>query len=122
MVGNVGVGSAFPVRVQSMLDASAMDTLACVDQAARIVQAGGELVRVAVPGMSEAMQLKELHVAWRARGYDRPLVADVHFSAAAALEAACHVEKVRVNPGNFTGVPAGAGRRREYTMEEYAAG
>jgi (E)-4-hydroxy-3-methylbut-2-enyl-diphosphate synthase len=101
MIGGVGVGSAYPVRVQSMLDTSVTDVEACVEQAARVADAGAELVRVAVPGTREAEALRELRAAWHARGYSQPLVADVHFSAGVALEAVHHVEKVRVNPGNF---------------------
>jgi (E)-4-hydroxy-3-methylbut-2-enyl-diphosphate synthase len=116
MIGKTLLGSAFPVRVQSMLDTSALDTQGCVEQAARIVAAGGELVRIAVPGVKEAINLEQVRAAWRAAGYDQPLVADVHFSPEAAMEAARHVEKVRVNPGNF----AERQGKRAWTDDEYA--
>jgi (E)-4-hydroxy-3-methylbut-2-enyl-diphosphate synthase len=116
----MALGSGHPVRVQSMLDTSTMDTVACVEQAARIVAAGGEMVRIAAPGVREAANLGEIRALWRARGYRQPLTADIHFNPAAAMEAARHVEKVRVNPGNFAerrGAPATPG---VYTGEERA--
>jgi (E)-4-hydroxy-3-methylbut-2-enyl-diphosphate synthase len=115
------VGSAYPVRVQSMLDKSTMDTEACVKQAIRIAKAGGEIVRVAVPGMKEAANLQHIRALLNKEGYPLPLVADVHFNPEAAMEAACHVEKVRVNPGNFAERPGGHASG-EYTVEEYAGG
>jgi (E)-4-hydroxy-3-methylbut-2-enyl-diphosphate synthase len=118
MVGELAMGSAFPVRVQSMLDASTMDTEACVAQAARVVEAGGELVRLAVPGVREAVNLGTIREAWRGLGYRVPLSADVHFSPEVAMVAARSADKVRVNPGNFPGgndedFEAGARRARE---------
>lgn len=108
------------MRVQSMLDKNTMDTEACAEQVVRIARAGGELARVAVPGMKEAKNLQAIKARLVEEGCDAPLVADVHFSPEVAEEAARHVEKVRVNPGNF------AEKRREttgaYTDEEYEEG
>jgi (E)-4-hydroxy-3-methylbut-2-enyl-diphosphate synthase len=104
-----------------MLDTSATDAVACAGQAARVADAGGELARVAVRGVKEAENLRHVKALLEERGYRLPLVADVHFSPAAAMEAARHVEKVRVNPGNFAEKPGGSASG-VYTDEEYAAG
>ena len=83
------IGSVCPVRVQSMLDKNTMDTEACAEQVIRIARAGGELARVAVPGMKEAKNLQAIKARLREEGCDVPLVADVHFSPEVAEEAAC---------------------------------
>ena len=100
-VGDIYIGSEYPVRVQSMLNTDTMDTEACVEQAIRIIDAGGELVRITAPGVKEAKNLANIHAELRRRGYTTPLSADIHFNPEAAMEAAKHVEKVRINPGNF---------------------
>ncbi len=79
------LSSESPVRVQSMLNTSTMDVEACVEQAIRIIEAGGELVRITAPGVKEAEKLKEIHAALRARGYETPLSADIHFVAEAEM-------------------------------------
>ena len=119
-VGNLVLSSESPVRVQSMLNTSTMDVEACVEPAIRIIEAGGELVRITAPGVKEAEKLKEIHAALRARGYETPLSADIHFVAEAALVAARYVEKVRINPGNFVDKRA-TFKTLAYTDEEYAA-
>ena len=113
------MGSDYPVRIQSMLNTDTMDTEACVEQAIRIIAAGGELVRVTAPGVKEAQNLKNIREELRRRGYTTPLSADIHFNPAAAIEAACHVEKVRINPGNFADKRA-TFKELSYTDEEYA--
>ncbi|MEA4981170.1 MAG: (E)-4-hydroxy-3-methylbut-2-enyl-diphosphate synthase, partial [Paludibacter sp.] len=118
-VGKVLLGGDQPVRVQSMANTDTNDTESSVAQCIRIVEAGGEIVRFTAQGVKEATNLKNIHEALRAKGFDVPLVADIHFVANAADVAAQHVEKVRVNPGNFVGpVKTGGG---EYTDEEYKA-
>ena len=87
--------------VQSMLNTDTMNTEACVEQAIRIIEAGGKLVRITAPGVKEARNLENIHAELRRRGYTTPLSADIHFNPEAAIEAARHVEKVRINPGNF---------------------
>lgn len=118
-VGNISLGGHFPVRVQSMANTDTNNTEDSVEQCKRIVDAGGEIVRFTAQGVKEAENLKNIHDALRANGYDVPLVADIHFVANAADVAAQYVEKVRVNPGNFIGMV----RRdsSEYTDEEYQA-
>ena len=113
------MGSDYPVRLQSMLNTDTMDTEACVEQAIRIIEAGGELVRVTAPGVREAANLGKIREELRQRGYATPLSADIHFNPAAAEEAAQHVEKVRINPGNFVDRRA-TFETVTYTDEEYA--
>ncbi len=119
LVGNVAIGSDYPIRLQSMTSTSTMDTAGSVAQAKRIIDAGGEIVRFTAQGVREANNLANIHAALRADGYEAPLVADIHFNPAAADAAAAIVEKVRINPGNFVD-PARTFRHLEYTDEEYA--
>lgn len=119
-IGNMVLSSDEPIMIQSMLNTSTLDTQACVEQAIRIIKAGGKLVRITAPGVREAMNLKDIHEELRARGYDTPLSADIHFTPDAALVAAQFVEKVRINPGNFVDKRA-TFRKLNYTEEEYAA-
>ena len=113
-VGNVFIGSGFPVRVQSMANTDTNDTLACVEQALRIAGAGGELVRFTAQGQREAENLRRIKDELRARGCHIPLVADIHFNPEAAFIAAAAVEKVRINPGNFVD------KRADFTHIEYS--
>jgi (E)-4-hydroxy-3-methylbut-2-enyl-diphosphate synthase len=119
MVGNVGVGGDNPIRVQSMTTTKTLDTDATVDQAVRLVQAGCEIVRITAPTVKAARNLGVIRDRLAARGIRVPLVADIHFSPDAALEAADHVDKVRVNPGNYADSRQFA--VREYTDAQYAA-
>ena len=116
-IGNLRMGGNNPVRVQSMLNTDTMDTAACVEQAIRIIEAGGELVRLTAQGVREAENLKNIKHELRKRGYDTPLVADIHFNPAAAEVAAQYVEKVRINPGNF--VKSIKKDTSDYTDEEF---
>jgi len=95
------------------------DTAACVAQAKRIIDAGGELVRLTTQGTREAENMRNISEALKADGYMAPLVADVHFNAHVADVAAHYCEKVRINPGNYVD-PARVFKRLEYTDEEYA--
>jgi (E)-4-hydroxy-3-methylbut-2-enyl-diphosphate synthase len=116
-IGNTPMGGDYPVRVQSMTNASTMDTEACIEQCIRIIEAGGEYVRLTAQGVREAENLKNIHDGLRKRGYDTPLVADIHFNPAAAEVAAQYVEKVRINPGNF--VKSIKKDNSDYTDEEF---
>lgn len=109
-----------PVVVQSMLNTSTMDTEACVEQAIRIIEAGGQLVRITAQGVKEAENLKNIREELRRRGYSTPLSADIHFNPEAAVVAAKYVEKVRINPGNFVDKRA-TFQHLTYTEEEYKA-
>ena len=95
------------------------DTEACVEQAEKIIKAGGELVRLTTQGRREAENLKNINAQLRADGFNTPLVADVHFNANVADVAALYAEKVRVNPGNYVD-PARVFKKIEYTDAEYA--
>lgn len=119
-VGNIGIGGDNPIRIQSMTTTNTNDTEACVAQAKRIIDAGGELVRLTTQGSREAKNMENISAALKADGYMTPLVADVHFNANVADVAALYCEKVRVNPGNYVD-PARTFRKLEYTDEEYAA-
>lgn len=118
-VGSVFLGGDEPVRVQSMANTDTNNTDDSVAQCIRIVEAGAEIVRFTAQGVKEAENLKNIHAALRDKGFNVPLVADIHFVAQAADVAAQYVEKVRVNPGNFIGMV----RRdsSDYTDEEYQA-
>lgn len=102
-VGNMGLGGVNPIRIQSMTTTDTTGTEASVAQCIRIIEAGGEIVRLTTPGREDALNLKNISDRIRALGFETPLVADVHFNPNAALIAAAIVEKVRINPGNFTG-------------------
>ena len=102
-----------------MTTTNTMDTEGCVEQAVRIIEAGGELVRLTTQGTREAENMKNIRDGLRARGYQTPLVADVHFNAKVADVAAHYCEKVRVNPGNYVD-PGRTFKHLEYTDEEYA--
>jgi (E)-4-hydroxy-3-methylbut-2-enyl-diphosphate synthase len=118
-VGNTAIGGDNPIRLQSMTTASTMDTAGCIEQAIRIIDAGGELVRMTTQGTREAENMRLIRDGLRARGYNTPLVADVHFNPAVADVAARIVEKVRINPGNYVD-PARTFKHLEYTDAEYA--
>jgi len=117
-IGNVGVGGTNSIRVQSMTTTDTQDTEATAAQVTRLAQAGCEIVRITAPGIKDAENLGPIKQACLERGVDVPLVADIHFTPNAALEAAIHVEKVRINPGNY------ADKKRfeirEYSEAQYA--
>ncbi|MBT4317380.1 MAG: (E)-4-hydroxy-3-methylbut-2-enyl-diphosphate synthase [Candidatus Marinimicrobia bacterium] len=100
-VGIVNIGSNHSIKTQSMTTASTLDTNASVEEAIRIIDAGGELVRFTAPNTTEAENLENIKSAIRKKGYDTPFIADIHFVPKAALTAAKIVEKVRINPGNY---------------------
>ncbi len=102
-IGGVPLGGNNPVRVQSMTNTDTFDTKSTVEQAIRMIENGCEYVRIAVPGMKEAENLKAIKKELKARGYQTPLIADVHFNPKIAEIAATIVEKVRINPGNWIG-------------------
>ena len=118
-VGATPMGGANPIRIQSMTNTVMMDTEACVEQAKRIIDAGGEYVRLTTQGVREAENMKNINIGLRSQGYNTPLVADVHFNPNVADVAALYAEKVRINPGNYVD-PARTFKSLEYTDEEYA--
>ena len=117
-VGNLLLGNNHPIRVQTMTTTDTMDTMATVEQSIRCIEAGAELVRITAPSKNEAENLQNIKDELRRRGYNTPLVADIHFTPNAAEIAARIVEKVRVNPGNY--VDKKKFEQIEYTDAEYA--
>jgi len=117
-IGGVPVGGNHPIRVQSMTSTDTMDTEATIAQSIRMIEAGCEYVRITVPGIKEAENLKLIKQGLRDRGYRTPLIADVHFNPRVAELAAQYVEKVRINPGNYTDRNTG---KIEFTASEYQA-
>ncbi len=118
-IGGTPMGGNNPVRVQTMTTTNTNDTLATVEQCIRAAMAGAEYVRITTQGVKEASNLENIKHELINRGFNIPLVADVHFNPAAALEAAKHVEKVRINPGNFVD-PRAKFENINYTNEEYS--
>lgn len=118
-IGATPLGGDNPIRVQSMTNTNTLDTDACVAQIKRIVEAGGEYVRLTAQGTREAENLRNINAALRAEGCQVPLVADIHFNPNVADVAARYVEKVRINPGNYVDA-ARTFKHLEYTDEEYA--
>ena len=117
-IGNLSLGNGQPIRIQTMTTTDTMDTAATVAQSIRCIEAGAELVRITAPSKREAENLANIKKELRARGYDTPLVADIHYTPNAAEIAARIVEKVRVNPGNY--VDKKKFDLIEYTDDEYA--
>src|SRR6187402_561201 len=100
-VGDLLIGNFNPVRIQTMTTTDTMNTQGTVEQAIRCIEAGAELVRITAPSKKEAENLLPIRNELRKRGYNTPLVADIHFTPNAAEIAARIVEKVRINPGNY---------------------
>ncbi|MDR0902266.1 MAG: (E)-4-hydroxy-3-methylbut-2-enyl-diphosphate synthase [Opitutaceae bacterium] len=117
-VGGVGIGGGNPVRVQSMTTTDTQDVAATVRQCVALAEAGCEIIRVTAPNTPAARCLRDIREKFSAAGFARvPLVADIHFLPAAAMEAVEHVEKVRVNPGNYADKKKFA--VRDYTDADY---
>jgi len=118
-IGDVPMGGLNPIRIQSMTTTDTMNTIGTVEQTIRMVESGCEYVRITAPSVKEAENLANIKKELRFRGYNVPLVADIHFTPNAAETAARIVEKVRVNPGNY------ADKKRfeniEYTHLSYQA-
>lgn len=114
-VGDVTIGGDAPIAIQSMTNTNTNDTAACVEQINAIAEAGADIVRLTTQGVREAANMAEIK-----QRLDRniPLVADVHFNPKAAFEAATHVEKVRINPGNFVDA-ARTFKKLEFSDDEY---
>src|SRR5438309_2369797 len=119
MVGNVGIGGANPIRVQSMITCDTMDTEMSIQQTMELAKVGCEIVRITAPTVKDARNLEHILKGLRERGCDVPIVADIHFKPEAAMEAAKWVDKVRINPGNYA--DSKKFKIIEYTDEQYAA-
>lgn len=118
-IGSIAMGGQNPIRIQSMTTTDTMDTQGTVAQSIRMADAGCEYVRITAPSIKEAKNLAVIKKELKNRGYNIPLIADIHFTPNAAEEAARIVEKVRINPGNY------ADKKKfhslEYTAAEYQA-
>src|SRR4051812_10172990 len=113
-VGAVGVGGTHPVRVQSMTTSDTQDIAATVKQSIALAEVGCETVRITAPNVAAAKCLKDIRAQFTAAGFGHvPLVADIHFLPSAAMEAVEHVEKVRVNPGNYAD-------KKKFAVREYS--
>jgi (E)-4-hydroxy-3-methylbut-2-enyl-diphosphate synthase len=117
-IGHLKIGNGHPIRVQTMTTTDTLDTAATVEQTIRCIEAGAELVRITAPSKKEAENLLNIKNELRARGYDTPIVADIHFTPNAAEIAARIVEKVRINPGNY--VDKKKFELIEYSDQDYA--
>ncbi|HTL67610.1 MAG TPA: (E)-4-hydroxy-3-methylbut-2-enyl-diphosphate synthase [Lacunisphaera sp.] len=112
-VGAVGVGGTNPIRVQSMTTSDTQDVAATVRQSIALAEVGCEIVRITAPNVAAAKCLKDIRAQFTAAGFGHvPLVADIHFLPSAAMEAVEHVEKVRVNPGNYAD-------KKKFAVKEY---
>jgi (E)-4-hydroxy-3-methylbut-2-enyl-diphosphate synthase len=112
-IGSVALGGANPVRVQSMTTSDTQDIEATVKQSIALAEVGCEIVRVTAPNVPAAKCLKDIRAGLSAAGFGHvPLVADIHFLPNAAMEAVEHVEKVRVNPGNYAD-------KKKFAVKEY---
>jgi (E)-4-hydroxy-3-methylbut-2-enyl-diphosphate synthase len=100
-IGDIPLGSSYPVRIQSMTNTDTLNTSASVEQCLRIIEAGADYVRLTAQGVREAENLAAIKKEIRKAGFSTPLIADIHFNPAAAETAARIVEKVRINPGNY---------------------
>ncbi len=101
VIGDLPLGGDNPIRIQSMTTVDTMDTIGSVEQSIRMIEAGCEYVRITAPSINEARNLENIKSELRSRGYNTPLIADIHFTPNAAELAARIVEKVRINPGNY---------------------
>jgi len=113
-VGAVGVGGSHPIRLQSMTTSDTQDVAATVRQSIALAEVGCEIVRITAPNVAAAQCLRDIRAQFTAAGFGHvPLVADIHFLPSAAMEAVEHVEKVRVNPGNYAD-------KKKFAVREYS--
>ncbi len=116
MVGGIGVGGTNPVRIQSMTTSDTQDIDATLRQSIALAEVGCEIIRITAPNVAAAKCLKDIRLKFSAAGFSHiPLVADIHFLPSAAMEAVEHVEKVRVNPGNYAD-------KKKFAVKEYSDG
>jgi len=114
MIGAVGVGGSNPIRIQSMTTSATEDVAATVRQSIALAEVGCEIVRITAPNVQAAKCLADIRKSFSAAGFAHvPLVADIHFLPSAAMEAVEHVEKIRVNPGNYAD-------KKKFAVREYS--
>ncbi len=101
-VGGVPLGGGAPCVVQSMLNLPLEDVEGNLHQIERLREAGCELVRIAVPRKADLGFFEQICAE-----SPLPVIADIHFSAELAIEAAKRgAAKLRINPGNIGGLQA----------------
>jgi (E)-4-hydroxy-3-methylbut-2-enyl-diphosphate synthase len=115
-IGSIALGGKNPLRLQSMTSTKTLDTKATVEQTIRIFDAGADFVRITAQSLQEAKHLAKIKKELSKHGYNKPLIADVHFNPKVAEEAARIVEKVRINPGNYSDKKTG---KFAYSESEY---
>ncbi len=119
MVGDIAIGSDFPVRVQSMINEDTMDVENSYLAIKRLHEVGCEIVRLTVPSIAHAKAVGDIKEKLLENNINTPLVADVHHNGMKiAMEVAKHVDKVRINPGLFVFEKSDPSRT-EYTDEEF---
>lgn len=101
-VGKIPLGNSHPIRIQSMTNTHTADIEATVEQCIRIARAGADFVRITSPSVKDAVYLRQIRDELKKRGHHFPLIADIHFNPQVAELAAPIVEKIRINPGNYT--------------------
>lgn len=116
-VGGVKIGGGAPIVVQSMTNTKTCDVEASVKQCIALAEAGCQIIRLTAQNLEAAKALKDISKKFRAAGFSNPLVADIHFLPQTAMEAVEHVEKIRINPGNFTDKRLTSAK--DYTDAEY---
>jgi (E)-4-hydroxy-3-methylbut-2-enyl-diphosphate synthase len=117
-IGEVPLGGRNPIRLQSMTNTDTSDIKSTIAQCIRIYDAGADYSRISVPSLKNIQHLKEIKEGLKKLGYSKPLIADIHFKPEIALEAARIVEKVRINPGNYTDKPKQS--KAEWTEQDYS--
>ena len=119
-IGEAPMGGNNPIRLQSMTTTNTNDITNTVEQCIRIVEAGAHYVRITAQGVTEAANLKLIKEELVSKGLCVPLIADIHFNPSAAIEAARYVEKIRINPGNYSDKRS-ISKPFDYSEEEYKA-
>jgi len=115
-VGGIGIGGSNPIRIQSMTTSDTQDVAATVQQSIALAEVGCEIVRITAPNVAAAKCLRAIRSQFSAAGFAHiPLVADIHFLPSAAMEAVEHVEKIRINPGNYAD-------KKKFAVREYSDG
>ncbi|WP_077928629.1 flavodoxin-dependent (E)-4-hydroxy-3-methylbut-2-enyl-diphosphate synthase [Wohlfahrtiimonas populi] len=117
MVGNVGIGSDYPIRIQSMTNTDTEDVIATTQQIMELADVGSELVRITVNTDKAAQAVPEIVSRLAKYGYDTPVIGDFHFNGHRLLsktpECVAALAKLRINPGNV-----GRGQKRD---EQFAS-
>jgi len=117
-IGKVKVGGDQPIRIQSMTTSKTHDVEATVLQIMKLADVGCEIARVTVQGKREAEACEGIKNSLIKKGYEIPVVADIHFYPPAAIRVADFVDKIRINPGNYLDKRA-IFKTIEYTEESY---